>query len=99
MSGALSKSWGALGCAFALAWPGTALGGSLAASTTGVSTAPQPARSRPERRSLPERPGADRGIVQSVSASRLVLKTLDGRTIAVKVDARTRVFLNGKRAS
>ncbi len=37
--------------------------------------------------------------MQSVSASGLVLKTLDGSTIAVAVDALTRVLVDGRRAS
>ena len=41
----------------------------------------------------------DRGIVQSVSATGLVLKTLDGGRVAVRVDAKTRVFVNGTSAS
>ena len=41
----------------------------------------------------------DRGIVQSVSARGLLLKVLDGTTLAVPIDSRTRVFLNGKPAS
>lgn len=37
----------------------------------------------------------DRGVVQSVSPTRIVLRELDGSTIAVPIGARTRVLLNG----
>jgi hypothetical protein len=37
----------------------------------------------------------DRGVVQSVSASRIVLRELDGSTVAISVGTRTRVLLNG----
>ncbi len=40
----------------------------------------------------------DRGIVQSVSASQIVLRELDGSTVALAVDSATRVFLNGSPA-
>ncbi|MGZ4439162.1 MAG: hypothetical protein ACXVZN_02165 [Gaiellaceae bacterium] len=36
----------------------------------------------------------DKGIVQSVSASQVVLRGLDGRTITITVGPKTRVFLN-----
>jgi len=36
----------------------------------------------------------DRGIVQSVSASQLVLRALDGSTITITVGPKTKVFLN-----
>jgi hypothetical protein len=42
---------------------------------------------------------AERGIVQSVSRTAIVLKELDGSTLTIRVDAKTRVFLDGKRAS
>jgi hypothetical protein len=38
------------------------------------------------------------GVVQSVSAKAVVLKTLDGSTVTIPVDARTRVLINGKPA-
>jgi hypothetical protein len=38
------------------------------------------------------------GVVQSVSAKAVVLKTLDGSTVSVPVDAKTRVLVNGKTA-
>lgn len=44
-------------------------------------------------------PASERGVVQSVSAGGLVLKTLDGSTVAVAVDARTRVLVDDKPAS
>lgn len=36
----------------------------------------------------------DRGVVQSVSSSQVVLRALDGSTITITVGPRTRVFLN-----
>jgi hypothetical protein len=50
------------------------------------------------------RPPADRpsvtrrGIIQALSAKAITLKELDGTTLSVSVDAKTRVFINGKRA-
>ena len=44
-------------------------------------------------------PRIDRGIVQSVSASGIVLKVLDGTTLTIPIDSKTRVFLNGRPAS
>ena len=40
-----------------------------------------------------------RGIVQALSAKAITLKELDGTTLSVAVDAKTRVFVNGKPAS
>jgi hypothetical protein len=51
-----------------------------------------------------ERPGprghrqTRRGIVQAVSARTVVLRQLDGTTLTVPVDARTRVLVDGRRA-
>ena len=39
-----------------------------------------------------------RGIVQALSARAVTLKELDGTTLSVAVDAKTRVFVNGKPA-
>jgi hypothetical protein len=41
----------------------------------------------------------DRGVVQSVSASRIVLRELDGRVVGISVAARTRVLVNGSPAT
>jgi hypothetical protein len=41
----------------------------------------------------------DRGVVQSVSSSRIVLRELDGSTASFQVGARTRVLLNGRPAT
>lgn len=38
----------------------------------------------------------DQGVVQSVSASEVVLKTLDGSSVTVPVDGSTRVLVDGK---
>jgi hypothetical protein len=75
----------ALACA--LAWSGAAWAGN-------VST---PAKTVPAATS--DRPASERGVVQSVSTSGLVLKRLDGSTVAVAVDERTRVLIDGKPAS
>ena len=40
----------------------------------------------------------DRGIVQSVSATQIVLRELDGSSVALAVNADTRVLLNGSPA-
>ncbi len=40
----------------------------------------------------------DRGIVQSVSASQIVLRELDGSSVGLAVDGTTRVLLNGSPA-
>jgi hypothetical protein len=41
----------------------------------------------------------DRGVVQSVSSAQIVLRELDGSTIAIPVGPRTRVLLNGQPAT
>jgi len=41
----------------------------------------------------------DRGVVQSVSASRIVLRELDGSLISIAIGPQTHVFLNGRRAA
>lgn len=43
--------------------------------------------------------GAGKGIVQSVSATAIVLRELDGSTVRIPVAANTHVFVNGLRAS
>ena len=43
--------------------------------------------------------GSGRGIVLSVSARAVVLKELDGSTVSVPVDAKTRVLVDGQPAS
>jgi hypothetical protein len=43
--------------------------------------------------------GSGQGIVQSVSAGAVVLKELDGSTLSVPVDGRTRVVIDGRQAS
>jgi len=65
----------------------------LASPSAALGSSPKPSRS------LPSHVRTDRGIVQSVSATGLVLKTLDGGAVAVRVDAKTRVSVNGKPAS
>jgi len=43
----------------------------------------------------PSGPTIDRGVVQSVSPGRIVLRELDGSTVAITIGATTRVLLNG----
>jgi hypothetical protein len=44
----------------------------------------------------PGRVGVDRGVVQSVSADQIVLRTLDGGSLSFQVTPRTRVRVNGR---
>jgi hypothetical protein len=60
---------------------------------------PRPSTAASSVASPRDRPSSERGIVQSVSASGLVLKALDGSTVTVAVDARTRVLLDGRATS
>lgn len=77
--------------AFALGWSGAAAAGnSLTPANPSASTVAGAAHGGPP---------SERGVVQSVSASGLVLKTLDGSTVAAAVSARTRVLIDGKPAS
>jgi hypothetical protein len=43
--------------------------------------------------------GDERGIVQTVTSRTLELRTLDGATLVVRTDARTRVTVNKRRAA
>ena len=69
------------------------------ASPAALAAQPKGAGAGVGRQIAPTSPRIDRGIVQSVSASGLVLKVLDGTTLAIPIDNKTRVFLNGKPAS
>lgn len=80
------------GCA-ALAGAGTA----SASDAAGRLGALLPYRDGASRRPSPTR--VDRGIVQSVSATAIVLKELDGNTITIAVGKSTRVLVNGRAAS
>ena len=110
MSKAAARSWG-IGCVVAIALASLGVL-SVSAAAGAVSIAPagasrhvgvsEAAHARgAEARSLAvlSSPRTDRGIVQSVSAGELVLKVLDGSTLVAGIDAKTRVFVNGKRAS
>jgi len=57
----------------------------------------KPVQVKPQVKGPAARSG--QGIVQSVSARAVVLKELDGSTVRVPVDAKTRVFVDGKPAS
>ena len=69
------------------------------ASPAALAAQPQRAGSMVGGLIAPTSPRTDRGIVQSVSASGIVLKVLDGTTLAIPIDGKTRVFLNGRQAS
>jgi hypothetical protein len=70
----------------------------VVAALAGALTAPTPAHARsPGKDAAPS--GAGEGIVQSVSASAIVLRELDGSTVSVPVASSTHVFVDGKRAS
>jgi hypothetical protein len=58
-----------------------------------------PSAGQVARAAAGDHPSSERGIVQSVSPRGLVLKALDGSTVSIAVDARTRVFLDGQAAS
>lgn len=47
----------------------------------------------------PVKAGARKGIVQSVSPKAIVLRELDGSTVRIPVALKTRVFVDGKRAT
>lgn len=53
----------------------------------------------PAASALRQPPRLDRGIVQSVSVRRIVIAQLDGTTLAIPLDARTRVLLDGRAAA
>jgi hypothetical protein len=74
-----------------LVWSGAAAAGTSPNPAGPPATAPSSAGK--------DGPASERGIVQSASADRLVLKALDGSTIVVAIDTRTRVSIDGKRAS
>jgi len=82
---------GACALTFALGWSGAAAAGN----------SPKPAHPSANAVADAVRGGhpSEHGVVQSVSASGLVFKTLDGSTVAATVDARTRVLIDGKLAS
>ena len=68
----------------------------LALASTGHAATSLPRKEGPRK----ERDAkVERGIVQSISRRAIVLKELDGSTLTMRVDVKTRVFLDGKRAS
>jgi hypothetical protein len=69
------------------------------ASPAAFASRPPQAPAGPSLLAAPIAPRADRGVVQSVSATGLVLKVLDGSSLTVSIDAKTRVFLDGRRVS
>ena len=85
----------------------TALGIALAAAVFAVS----PAVATAAQGDFSGKPGAaqsngprggeqtSQGVVQSVLAKAIVLKELDGSSVSVPIDARTRFLVDGKRAS
>jgi biopolymer transport protein ExbD len=85
---------------------GIAILAGVFASTAASAVVPGPARAwagaagPPADRPPAGRPSVTRrGIVQALSAKAITLKELDGTTLSVSVDAKTRVFVNGKPAS
>src|SRR6266536_337940 len=83
-----------VGCALAL---GALVGSGAATAGNSPNPTGSSAKSRPPAGR--DAPTSERGVVQSVSANRLVLKALDGSTIVVAINARTRVLIDGKPAS
>jgi hypothetical protein len=66
----------------------------LALASTGHAATSLPRKEGPRK----ERDAkVERGIVQSISRRAIVLKELDGSTLTMRVDVKTRVFLDGKR--
>jgi hypothetical protein len=78
-----------------------ALGAFLWSGAAAAGTSPNPAGPPATTPSSAGKdgPSIERGIVQSASGDRLVLKALDGSTIVVAIDARTRVAIDGRPAS
>jgi hypothetical protein len=86
-------------------WPAraaVALAALVCGAPVAVGATPRPAAAAADRSpvsSSRDRASTERGIVQSVTASGLVLKTLDGSTVSVAVDRRTHVLVDGRAAS
>jgi hypothetical protein len=82
-----------------------ALGGAAGAATAAHPNAAAPGKPAKVSSPLAKSPGPSRGtqtargVVQSVSVRAVVLKQLDGSSVRVPVDARTRVFLDAKPAA
>jgi hypothetical protein len=99
------RPWGATLVALALfatvvlaAGPsGGGVGVAAAAAGLDAAALAKPVEVKPQVTAPAARSG--QGIVQSVSARAVVLKELDGGTVRVPVDAKTRVLVNGKPAS
>jgi hypothetical protein len=64
-----------------------------APSTTTVQAKAKPRPARPGRRLV------GRGIVQTVTTKAVVLRRLDGSTVTVAVDGKTKVFVDGRRTT
>jgi hypothetical protein len=74
--------------------------GVAAAAGTEAAALAKPVQVKPQVKGPPaRRGGTGQGIVLSVSARAVVLKELDGSTVSVPVDAKTRVLVDGKPAS
>jgi hypothetical protein len=87
---------------------GFVLAAALAAAVPAVAAPPSgnPSSNRPAQTTNPSKPPqshggqeTDQGVVQSVSATEVVLKALDGSSVTVPVDAATRVLVDGKLSS
>jgi len=87
---------------------GFALAAALAAGSPAGAAPPNgsPSSNRPNQQTNPSKPPAShgaqetqQGVVQSVSATEIVLKALDGSSVTVPVDTATRVLVDGRLAS
>ncbi len=79
---------------------GGGVGGAAAAAGPEAAALAKPVQVKPQAKGPAARSGGTgQGIVQSVSARAVVLKELDGSTLRVPVDAKTRVLIDGKPAS
>jgi hypothetical protein len=97
MYGISIRSWSALVAVTAVAL----VGASLAEASAFEKPAPAGSQSKGPAARGPgnAKAGAGKGIVQSVSATAIVLRELDGSTVRVPVALSTHVFVNGLRAS
>lgn len=72
----------------------------LAVALSLTAVVPEAAAAQAKRRPGPaERPLVGRGIVQAVTSRAVVLRRLDGTTLTVPVDAKTKVRVDGRRAT
>ncbi|MDX6437993.1 MAG: hypothetical protein QOF45_576 [Gaiellaceae bacterium] len=89
------RSWSAVVAVTAV----VLVGASLAEASTFEKPVPGGSHGKAPPARGPGNAGAGKGIVQSVSATAIVLRELDGSTVRIPVAANTHVFVNGLRAS